>query len=96
MMVRTVALKKVYGQHAALSDVDLDVAAGSVYGLVGPNGAGKTTLLSILAGLRIATSGDVMLDAPRRQDRGPARYAAFRAVAYRPGGGVARGSVGRR
>ncbi len=43
----------------ALDRVDLDVSAGSVYGLVGPNGAGKTTMLGILAGLRKPTGGTV-------------------------------------
>ena len=64
-MVRTTGLSKQYGGHVALSDVDLDVADGSVYGLVGPNGAGKTTLLAILAGLRRPTAGRVDLGVPR-------------------------------
>lgn len=62
-MIRTRGLTKRYGANTALDRVDLDVPAGSVYGLVGPNGAGKTTLLSILAGLRRATSGEVAIDA---------------------------------
>jgi ABC-2 type transport system ATP-binding protein len=67
MMVRTVGLTKAYGSRLALSDVDIDVSAGSVYGLVGPNGAGKTTLLSVLAGLRRATAGQVHVDAPTQR-----------------------------
>jgi ABC-2 type transport system ATP-binding protein len=47
-MIRTTGLSKSYGATAALDDVDLDVARGSIYGLVGPNGAGKTTLLGML------------------------------------------------
>lgn len=66
-LVRTRALRKAYGAHAALDGVDLDLREGSVYGLVGPNGSGKTTLLSILAGLRRATSGEVQMDVPRRR-----------------------------
>lgn len=58
-IVTTSGLGKVYGGVAALTDVDLVVPRGSVYGLVGPNGAGKTTLLSILVGHRQATSGTV-------------------------------------
>jgi ABC-2 type transport system ATP-binding protein len=65
--LRTEGLTKRYGTHTALSDVDLTVAAGSVYGLVGPNGAGKTTLLAILAGLRRATAGRLELGVPRRR-----------------------------
>jgi ABC-2 type transport system ATP-binding protein len=66
-MLETFGLTKRYGEHVALSDVDISVAAGSVYGLVGPNGAGKTTLLAILAGLRRPTAGEVRVDVARRR-----------------------------
>lgn len=56
-MIRTSGLTKAYGPTTALDAVDLNVAPGSVYGLVGPNGAGKTTLLGVLSGLRAATGG---------------------------------------
>lgn len=61
-MIRTGELTKQYRDVRALDAVDLEVPAGSVYGLIGPNGAGKTTLLGILAGLRRPTSGSVMID----------------------------------
>jgi ABC-2 type transport system ATP-binding protein len=67
VILQTVGLTKRYGRHTALSDVDLAVAAGSVYGLVGPNGAGKTTLLRILAGLRRPTGGEVHIGVPRQR-----------------------------
>jgi len=62
-MIRTRGLVKRYGTHAALDGVDLSVPAGSVYGLAGPNGAGKTTLLGILASLKVATQGEVTVEA---------------------------------
>jgi ABC-2 type transport system ATP-binding protein len=65
MMVRTTALTKRYGDHVALSGVDLEVPKGCVYGLVGPNGAGKTTLLKLLSGLSRATGGSIELGIPR-------------------------------
>ena len=65
--VVTRGLRKVYGDHLALDDVDLVVPRGSIYGLIGPNGAGKTTMLSILAGLRRPTSGTFELGVNRRQ-----------------------------
>lgn len=43
-------LSKSYGAVEALVDVDLDVAAGQIFGLIGPNGAGKTTLIRTLVG----------------------------------------------
>ena len=67
MVVRTVALTKRYGEHEVLSNVELEVSNGSVFGLVGPNGAGKTTLLAILSGLRRPTSGQVQLGVPHRR-----------------------------
>ncbi len=64
-MIETGGLTKDYGETLALDAVDMQVPAGSVYGLVGPNGAGKTTLLGILAGLRQATSGSVAIATER-------------------------------
>ncbi|MHA7617330.1 ABC transporter ATP-binding protein [Cellulosimicrobium cellulans] len=45
------ALWKRFGEKTAVAGIDLDVPAGSFYGLVGPNGAGKTTTLSMATGL---------------------------------------------
>lgn len=44
-------LARRFGSVVAVAGIDLDVPAGSFFGLVGPNGAGKTTLLSMLTGL---------------------------------------------
>ncbi|MBE7700331.1 ABC transporter ATP-binding protein [Oerskovia sp. Sa1BUA8] len=44
-------LWKRFGEKIAVAGIDLDVPAGSFYGLVGPNGAGKTTALSMSTGL---------------------------------------------
>ena len=55
-------LRKSYGEVVALDGVDLDVKAGEIVALLGPNGAGKTTLVSIVAGLRKADSGVVLVD----------------------------------
>ncbi|MEZ0163383.1 ABC transporter ATP-binding protein [Kineococcus sp. LSe6-4] len=44
-------LVKRFGEKVAVDHLDLDVPAGSFYGVVGPNGAGKTTTLSMATGL---------------------------------------------
>ncbi len=44
-------LSKRFGDTVAVEALDLDVPAGSFFGLVGPNGAGKTTTLSMATGL---------------------------------------------
>ncbi len=49
--LRTTGLRKAFGEHVAVDDIDLTVPAGSFYGLVGPNGAGKTTTLAMAVGL---------------------------------------------
>jgi len=48
-----------FGGVAALSDVSLTVARGSVHALIGPNGAGKSTCLNVLTGVYRATAGSV-------------------------------------
>ena len=50
-------LAKRYGPVQAVSNVTLQLAAGSALGLLGPNGAGKSTALSILMGLATPDSG---------------------------------------
>ena len=46
-----------FGRIRALDGLSLDVAAGTVVGIVGPNGAGKTTLIDVICGLVRPTSG---------------------------------------
>lgn len=50
-----------FGGLTALSDVSIEVAPGSIAGLVGPNGAGKSTLLGVLSGLQRCNQGRVWL-----------------------------------
>ena len=45
-MIAVRSLAKSYGERQVLSDVNLDLPAGGVIGLVGANGAGKSTLMS--------------------------------------------------
>ncbi len=54
-------LTKIYGDLAAVDNLDLQVFKGEVFSMLGPNGAGKTTTVEILEGLRDATSGQATL-----------------------------------
>ncbi len=55
-------LTKHYKGVQALTDLTLEVPAGTVFGFLGPNGAGKTTAMKVLAGLARATSGTATIN----------------------------------
>tara|TARA_B100000965_G_scaffold288287_1_gene246135 strand:- start:153 stop:1148 length:996 start_codon:yes stop_codon:yes gene_type:complete len=50
-------LRKMYGPHLALDDINLEIQRGAV-GILGPNGAGKSTLFKCILGLITTTSGE--------------------------------------
>ncbi len=80
-------VRKSFGEHAVLDDVDLTVAEGTIFALLGPNGAGKTTMVRILSTLIRADAGEVRVGRARRGHR-PGR-GARRDRSHRPvlGGG---------
>ena len=49
-------------QIVALEDINLEVKNGEFISIIGPSGCGKTTLLRIIAGLEVASEGEVALD----------------------------------
>ena len=49
------------GDVVALSDVDLQVAAGEFVSLIGPSGCGKSTLLRMISGLEELSGGDIVI-----------------------------------
>ena len=55
-------ISKSFGAVRALTDVDFEVYASEVVGLVGDNGAGKSTLIKAIAGVGPADSGDIFMD----------------------------------
>ena len=51
-----------FGGLQAVSQLDLKIEKGHLYGLIGPNGAGKTTVFNMLTGVYKPTEGDIILD----------------------------------
>jgi len=74
-----------YGKTKALEDIDLDLPAGRMVGLIGPDGVGKSSLFSLVAGARATQAGDIevlggdMTDARHRR-------AVCPRIAYMPQG----------
>ena len=56
-MLNIRCVSKKLGDNQVLDQVNLELKAGSVFGLVGPNGAGKSTLLRMIAGVYREDSG---------------------------------------
>ncbi|WHY66760.1 ATP-binding cassette domain-containing protein [Neobacillus sp. SuZ13] len=54
-------LVKTFGDNCAVDGVDLNVRAGTIYGVLGPNGAGKTTTIRMLATLLRADEGSARI-----------------------------------
>lgn len=59
--ISTTGLSKSYGDKRALIGLDLEVAAGEVFGLLGHNGAGKTTTVNLLTTLLQPTGGQMAI-----------------------------------
>lgn len=61
-MIETKKLTKNFGNLVAVSDLDLYIGAGDIFGFIGPNGAGKTTTMRILVTLLEPTRGEAFID----------------------------------
>ena len=61
-MIRVEHLTRRYGDVVAAADVNFDVGAGEIVGLLGHNGAGKTTVMKILTGFLEPSSGKAIVD----------------------------------
>jgi ABC-type sugar transport system ATPase subunit len=60
--IRLVNVTKEFGALKALDDVSFTIPKSSVTVLLGPSGCGKTTMMRIIAGLEVATRGEVFFD----------------------------------
>lgn len=55
-------VSKSYDASPVVKDINLELRAGSIYGLIGANGAGKTTLIKTMCGIYAPDTGTVTLD----------------------------------
>lgn len=56
-IIETHNLEKKYEKFKAISNLNMHIPKGAIYGLIGKNGAGKTTLIRLICGLQTPTSG---------------------------------------
>jgi ABC-2 type transport system ATP-binding protein len=59
ILIHAQNITKTFGTTIAVDDLNLQVRAGEIYGLVGPDGAGKTTTMRLLCGAMLPDSGEV-------------------------------------
>ena len=81
--VKLERLSKLFGSFAAIRNLSLTIAPGTITVLLGENGAGKSTLLRLLAGLTAPTHGSLsILGKPPEQLRGRVAYMSHAPMLY--------------
>mgnify|MGYP000869330269 CR=1 FL=1 len=60
-IIPTNQLCKWYNDHDVVSNVNMHIKKGEIYGFLGPNGAGKTTVMKMMMNLIKPTSGEIMI-----------------------------------
>jgi len=84
-VVRAQGVGLTYGKTRALRDVNLDIPAGRMVGLIGPDGVGKSSLLSLVAGARTIQQGRVEVLGGDISDKRHLQ-SAYPRIAYMPQG----------
>src|SRR6516225_8689643 len=84
-VVKVEKLSQRYGKAVALADVDLEIPANKMIGLIGPDGVGKSTLLGIIAGVRKMQGGKATVLGGNIDDA-KFRTAVSSRIAYLPQG----------
>ncbi|MEI3605133.1 ABC transporter ATP-binding protein [Pseudogracilibacillus sp. SE30717A] len=62
MNIKAINLNLSYGSDDILHDINLEINAPKIYGLLGRNGVGKTSLLSLIGSFREPTSGQILIN----------------------------------
>ncbi|WP_143315692.1 ATP-binding cassette domain-containing protein [Clostridium sp. HBUAS56017] len=55
-------LSKKYNDKNVITDINMKIYKGDIYGFIGPNGAGKTTTIKTILGLLKSSSGEVLIE----------------------------------
>ncbi|MGH3189380.1 MAG: ABC transporter ATP-binding protein [Streptosporangiaceae bacterium] len=76
-LLRTDGVQKSFGGVRALDGCTVEVAEGTVAGLIGPNGSGKTTLFNVITGYAKADAGEVYLAGRRITNAAPDKVFAL-------------------
>ena len=58
-VLKTNSLSKPIGDKKIVTDVNIHIERGKIYGFLGPNGAGKTTVMKMITNLWKPTSGNI-------------------------------------
>ncbi len=61
-MIQAQNIVKYFGKNRVLSDLNCEIAEGSIYGLIGANGVGKSTFLRLISGCYTPESGKMLVD----------------------------------
>jgi branched-chain amino acid transport system ATP-binding protein len=74
-LLELVELTVRFGGLYAVSELDMAVMPGEIFGLIGPNGAGKTTVFNLLTGIYAPTSGEIRFAGGRLDGVRPSQIA---------------------
>jgi branched-chain amino acid transport system ATP-binding protein len=77
LILECTGVTRHFGGLVAISDVDLAIAPGEIFGLVGPNGSGKTTLTNAITGFYPPNSGTIRLNGNEITGTAPHKVAAL-------------------
>ncbi len=58
-VVSVAGVSRSFGERVVVRDMDFEVGAGTILGIVGPSGSGKTTTIRMVTGALAPTSGDI-------------------------------------
>ena len=66
VLVKTTNLTKVYKETVAVSNLNMTINKGEIYGFIGENGAGKSTVIKLLTNIVNPTSGSYQINIDKR------------------------------